>query len=193
MGKGSEFEREICRTLSMWWSNGKRDDLFWRSAGSGAMAKTRSKKGKTTSGQYGDIQATDVEGKDLLKVFTIELKRGYNADNFLNMLDKPSNAAMQGWEKFYQQVKKDFKNAKSRTWIIIWRRDRKKALVYFSLKIAELLCNNTGADLYNHPYLKGKLQVKSESFVSVYVCSLEDFLKSVKPNHVRRILNGRSI
>jgi len=43
MAKGSSFEREICTILSKWWTNNERDDVFWRTAGSGARATTRSK------------------------------------------------------------------------------------------------------------------------------------------------------
>ncbi len=59
MPKGSNFEREICKLLSLWWTNDKRDDIFWRTSGSGARATTRSKTKQKTFGQYGDVQATD--------------------------------------------------------------------------------------------------------------------------------------
>ena len=36
--KGSEFEREMCKCLSLWWTDSKRDDVFWRSAQSGGRA-----------------------------------------------------------------------------------------------------------------------------------------------------------
>ncbi len=185
-GKGSSFERDICRQLSLWWSNGKRDDLFWRCAGSGAMAKTRSKIGKQTFGQYGDVQATDPIGQPLLDVFTIEVKRGYSSASFINMLDKPDTAAMQIWEAFYQQVLQDSKNAKSRFWMIIWRRDRKQTLVYMPMTVMSSLLG-----MYirlTFPHLKGKVQLKDGMFVRVFVCTLNDFLSHVEPCHVESLL-----
>src|SRR6056300_739729 len=61
MAKGDTFEREICTLLSEWWSDGKRDDIFWRHD-SGSRAKGSSRKGKTTFGAYGDIKASDPIG-----------------------------------------------------------------------------------------------------------------------------------
>jgi len=75
--KGSQFEREVSKELSLWWSGGTRLDIFWRTPGSGAMAKTRSKTGGSALGQHGDIQATDPIGQPMIDVCSIELKKGY--------------------------------------------------------------------------------------------------------------------
>src|SRR5215216_6431446 len=37
-GKGPQWEREVCRALSLWVTNGERVDVFWRSAMSGGRA-----------------------------------------------------------------------------------------------------------------------------------------------------------
>ena len=185
-GKGSSFERDICRQLSLWWSNGKRDDLFWRCAGSGAMAKTRSKIGKQTFGQYGDVQATDPAGQPLLNVFTIEIKRGYSSANFINMLDKPGNAAIQTWELFYNQVTQDATNAKSRAWMIIWRRDRKQTLVFLPMGIMTSLWNMYITAKF--PHIRAKVLLKNGKPVRVFVCTLNDFLEYVQPCHVESLL-----
>src|SRR5262245_2386383 len=49
--KGSKFERDLCRQLSLWWSDGKRDDVFWRASQSGGRAKFRGRRGLQTHGQ----------------------------------------------------------------------------------------------------------------------------------------------
>ena len=72
--KGSQFEREICKKLSLWVSEGKRDDLYWRSAMSGGRATVRSKVGKQTINQLGDITAIDPLGFPLTDKFVIECK-----------------------------------------------------------------------------------------------------------------------
>jgi len=122
--KGSQFERELCRTLSRWWSGGDQDDLFWRTAGSGAMAKTRSKGGKATFGQYGDIQATDPSAQPLLDLISIEAKRGYSKMNILDLVDSSRNAAIHPLEQFLNQTIMDHQNAKSQYWAVIFKRDR---------------------------------------------------------------------
>lgn len=184
--KGSKFERDMCRLLSKWWSGGKRDDLFWRSAGSGAMAKTRSKVGKKTYGQYGDIAATDPEGTKLLRVFTIELKRGYNKNSFVEMLDKEDKACKQTWEQFFDQVYTDHVNSKSKTWMLIWKKDRRQALVFLPIQIIIQIRKN-GAEFEDVSYLKGKISLKSRRRISVFTCTLDDFLKVVKPKYIKRL------
>ena len=75
MAKGSAFEREIAKLLSLWWSDCERDDIFWRTQTSGARATSRKRRGQDTFGQYGDIQACDPVGQPLLDCCIIEIKR----------------------------------------------------------------------------------------------------------------------
>jgi hypothetical protein len=72
--KGSAFEREICKKLSLWVSEGNYDDLFWRSAMSGGRATVRTKKGQITSSGHGDITAVSPKGNILTDKFVIECK-----------------------------------------------------------------------------------------------------------------------
>lgn len=76
-GKGSQFERDISKLLSKWWTGGERDDVFWRSQQSGGRATQRAKKGKGTANQQGDIQAMDPIGQPLIDRVCVELKCGY--------------------------------------------------------------------------------------------------------------------
>lgn len=139
-GKGSNFERQTCKTLSLWWTNGKRDDVFWRTAGSGARAKTRSKTGQNTFGQYGDIQATDPIGQPLIDTVSIELKRGYSHNSFADIIDKKETSKTQQlYELFIEQAKQDAKNAGAPFWMLITKRDRREALVFIPVKLMNLL------------------------------------------------------
>ena len=76
--KGPPFEREVCHALSLWWTKGERDDVLWRSQNSGARATSRSKVGKTTAGQYGDIAATDPTAAPVTALAVWECKVGYS-------------------------------------------------------------------------------------------------------------------
>lgn len=86
--KGNAFERRICQKLSLWWSEGKREDIFWRSASSGGVATMRSKRGKTMAGQSGDISAIHESGMPLTRLCTVELKRGYKGASIADMCDR---------------------------------------------------------------------------------------------------------
>lgn len=85
--KGSAFERHVCKTLSLWVSNGARTDCFWRGASSGGRATVHLAKapgGKVIGGRYrrkqapvrqaGDIFATSPEGEPFTAEWFIECK-----------------------------------------------------------------------------------------------------------------------
>ncbi|MCK5235404.1 MAG: hypothetical protein KAR06_00350 [Deltaproteobacteria bacterium] len=73
-GKGSEFERGVCKDLSRWLSYQERDDLLWRSAMSGGRATVQFKKGKKASTQAGDLSSIDPLGHKLIDKFVVECK-----------------------------------------------------------------------------------------------------------------------
>lgn len=76
--KGNAFERDVCRKLSLWISDGKRDDLLWRTAASGGRATFIS---RTSGGarlavaQAGDVTAIDLAGFPLASQVMIELEK----------------------------------------------------------------------------------------------------------------------
>jgi len=177
--KGSKYEREVCKQLSLWWTGGERDDVFWRSTTSGARATIRSKQGKVTFGQYGDIQATDPIGQPLLNVCTIEVKRGYTKDHFHDMIDSPSNELPKQYEKFIEQVKADSEKADSIYWLLIVKRDRKLPMVYMPIKF------------YKHLIIVGAFEnvkfthaIKIKKYNKVYFgCRLEEFWQ-IDPRYI---------
>lgn len=72
--KGAQNERDICRLLSLWVTQGKREDVFWRSAMSGGRATVGRRKGKNLASQAGDISSVDEAGHVLTDNFYIETK-----------------------------------------------------------------------------------------------------------------------
>jgi hypothetical protein len=72
--KGSQFERDMCVVLSKWISDGKSEDLFWRSALSGGRATIGQRKGKFHSSQVGDISAIHPDGHYFISSFAPECK-----------------------------------------------------------------------------------------------------------------------
>ena len=171
--KGSGFERLICKKLSNWWIPG-RDDIFWRTNASGAMAKIRSKKGKGTFGQYGDVQATDPIGQDLIDLLTIELKRGYKGASVADVLDKGTKAATQRWELFLDQVLTDRDNASTPYWLLITQRDRREAVCFFPLGLYKRISaidpsvNKITPFFSIHALGRKFVGMKLDSFLSVF-------------------------
>lgn len=132
MAKGANFERAICKQLSLWWTGGERDDVFWRSSQSGGRATMRARKGKTTAGGNGDICALDPIGGPLLKVFTIELKRGRSHGEPGDLLDCAGSEKCHPFLATLKQAKASADGA-GNFWLIIVRRDRRRAVVFFPM------------------------------------------------------------
>lgn len=73
--KGSKFERDVCKALSLWISEGQRQDLFWRSAMSGGRATVAHKNSAALlRAQCGDICAVDPLGNVLTDDLYFECK-----------------------------------------------------------------------------------------------------------------------
>ena len=93
--KGSKFERDISKKISLWFSDGKRDDLLWRTAGSGARQTVRRKKGLKTEGGAGDLSSTSDETKILTDVICFELKNYADINPFQLLVGE--NKLVLGW------------------------------------------------------------------------------------------------
>lgn len=181
--KGSAFEREICKELSLWWTDGERDDIFWRSAGSGGRATNRTKKGKSTSGQYGDITATDPLGVPLIKNVTIELKRGYKNWSILDVLDKPPTAKPKVFEDFVSQAMQQAEDAGTKYWWLITQRDRRIPMIFFSLSLYSVLTEYSG---HNPTY--SALKFKIDSCRDVIQCmGFKDFIEWCNPEGIKHL------
>lgn len=72
--KGGAFEIYVLRRISLWLTDGRRDDIFWRSATSGARATVQLKKGVINMAQSGDISAIDPEGYEFINTTFVECK-----------------------------------------------------------------------------------------------------------------------
>lgn len=137
-GKGSGFERDICKRLSLWWTGGQQDDIFWRIGGSGGRATNRSKKNKSTAGQYGDIQATDPIGQQLIDFTTFECKTGYGNSHLGELIDCQERHNPL-YKQFIKQAEEEHRHAKSFTWTLIARRKGRDILIIFPYNILSIL------------------------------------------------------
>jgi len=99
--KGSDFERYVCKRLSLWISRGKREDIFWRSAMSGGRATIQGAKNRA---QAGDISAVDPLGAPLIELFLIECK-SYKNLNLMGLINPKS--AKDGFPTFWPRCEAD--------------------------------------------------------------------------------------
>lgn len=103
--KGASFEREVCKTLSLWVSDGTAEDLFWRSAMSGGRSTVAAKKGKRLAAQAGDISAVSARGAAITDVFLIECK-AYKDMKIANSLFKGTGNLIDFWMKLNKECRK---------------------------------------------------------------------------------------
>lgn len=181
--KGSAFEREICKKLSIWWAG--REDIFWRSSQSGGRATQRAKFGKRTAGSYGDITALDHKGRLLLKAFTIELKRGYPKAIPGDLLD--SNGSKNLWAQWLMQARRSAEQARSKGWMLIAKRNHRVPMVYLDYGSVKAL--SKFPITYKHflstaPTARFHVMV-GKKHIRFVALTLENFLAHVTPEQVK--------
>jgi hypothetical protein len=190
MAKGSDFEREICTQLSLWWTANEREDIFWRSSGSGARANTRSKRGLGTAGQHGDITATDPCGAPFTRLITLELKRGYNRVSPYDTCDRIKTAAIQTWEDFLGQAIRSWSQAKTFSWMLLTRRDRHRAFVWMPYHLHEALAACGAFELPQPCQVSFSTVVRSKKGptpVAVYGLPWNAWLRAVQREHIEQL------
>ena len=187
--KGGQFERTICKELSLWWTEGERNDVFWRTSTSGARATSRSKKGKSTFGQYGDIQATDPIGQPLIDLCTIEIKKGYFKHTYFDLMDKLSSETKQPYRQFIQQARDQQKEAKTFSWLLITARDRKKSMIAMPVKLKRLLMKVGGEPDGCYPQATLRFSLPDEDYIqNIFITTLEEFMFNVDPKCFKRAM-----
>ena len=175
--KGSGYEGEICHLLSTWWTNGSRDDVFWKTGGSGNRAFGRAKKGLSTAGQHGDVAAVDSVGEALIDFATISIKRGYSRNTILDLFDcNQRNIKSQIWNGFVEDARTDSLLAGSATWMIITRRDKRVSTIWMPHDIA--------LELFGEP--PAVCLTLQTNDIAIFGTLLDTFFSLVKPSHIEK-------
>jgi hypothetical protein len=130
--KGGEFERKVCKDLSLWITNGDRDDIFWRSAMSGGRASVKFKKGEKSHSQTGDITAIDPIGNSLTDKFIIECKT-YKDLKLIGMIYNTTEKT--GIVKFWNKLLIEAKNHGKQP-MLIAKENRRDPIVGLSFESA---------------------------------------------------------
>lgn len=184
--KGSSFERDICKQLSRWWTEEARDDVFWRTAGSGGRATNRAKTGQQTAGAYGDISFTDPIGADLLKICCFELKRGYGQWCVLDLIDRKPDAKPCTPVLFWRQAVKSAADANVRHPIVIFRRDQKQTAVMVGGDFMLAIFPYVGA-------YKGRKLLFEIDQTAVFILPFDEFLDYCRPDAVSQMVRELAI
>lgn len=97
--KGQDYERMICKDLSLWYSGGEDKAIFWRTASSGAKGTHMVKKGHQGGHRFvGDIGSIGAKGEDFTSRFLIECKH-YKSLNLDRMVAEATGQLVQFWIK----------------------------------------------------------------------------------------------
>lgn len=178
--KGGQFERDFSTQLSLWWTKGQNDSVFWRTSNSGGRATVRQQKGKFTYGQFGDITSIDPIGEPLVRYMIFELKRGYPKADITRLIDKPKKAKEEIYEEWIRKSMKNAKQSNCPSWCIVHKKDRREATITLPSDIAGRLLNN-----YKFNFIEVILDG-----INVIYFKLDDFFKNVNPNTIKEIMQN---
>jgi hypothetical protein len=196
MAKGGSAEREIAKLLSLWWTEGERDDIFGRSDSSGARFTQRRKAGKDTANQGGDITFTDSIGEPLIKSWNIECKTGYGKKKSIKDENKTTIKKVSVlWDildlidsqqkkpviiQFWKQCQRDA-CLTNRTPVLIFRRNGRGLCICFNKRYVEEMQMYFGNVFYP------KLSLELEEY-SLIIMSLNTFFEWI-PN-IKSFIKG---
>ncbi len=182
--KGGQFERTVCKELSLWWTGNEHDDIFWRSSQSGGRATQRAKFGKRTINNSGDIAPTDSSGEPLTNYILFECKTGYKHKvDALKYIDSDGNVnELHEWWRKASQERGQADKVES---MLIIKRYSKQVICVISLKFMGLLENYNG--LYPHSIINIK------SGLQEIVCvNYIQFFKWLSPETMKMISEGNN-
>jgi len=185
MGKGEGFERDMCRVLSLWWTIGDRDDVFWRNR----LRKTQ--KSSDAKHQLGDVVALDPIGAPLTNIFNIELKTGYSKRrkgkrvknvpwDLLDLVDSRGDPVL---VDFWKQTVKDA-TLSYRYPLLIFKRDYHRPVVVMDKQ--NFLFFEKYQGIFAGRWLQGFVQVDGKSNYLVFV-SWAEFSEWLQPACVKMI------
>ena len=182
-GKGSGFERDLARRLSLWWTHGADDTVFWRVLGSGGRATRKTRTGKgTLHVSFGDLEATCPSSFAFTDQIMCEFKRGYGRWAITDVLDARV-VKTQVWHQFMQQVIESWQASGRRWWIVIFKRDQRHPMIAIDRHLFIWLYGKPSATVYSARAAFRKLEHGRlyHGEMSCVLMRLEDFLRVVEP------------
>lgn len=188
--KGGNFERDICRAISLWWTEGERDDVVWRN-------RTR-RKGAAYNAQVqlGDLSADDPIAVPLFEVLSIECKNGYSKrhkitkgakfknvpHDVLDLIDGRGDTGNSVILQFWDQTIKEAKLTE-RFPILIFKRDYHQPVVCTDLNTVMELEKASDVPFGCLHESSRMIRCKFNDY-HLYFFSMEDFFTVVKPDDI---------
>lgn len=181
MAKGGSFENEVCRILSLWWTDNRRDDVFTRTGGSGGKFTSRSKRGKNTAYQSGDITFADPIGEPLIKRYNIECKTGYGRKtdkgvarwDVLDIIDSKQKVSViySMWNQCWEDAEKS-----KRIPALIFRRNMRSPCIVVTIKEFSAIGEKRGVPILETITIENPYALED----SLIIMSLKTFVSWVE-------------
>lgn len=173
--KGGAFEREISKVLSWWLTKGERDDVFWRSAGSGAKATVT---GKVT--QAGDLCAVDSLGEPFLSMFIVECKRRRDFGMKGLFYGRDRSPVVIAWMKLLDECWKF-----DRLPFMVVREDAAPTMLLLDEDGVDLLQGGNRENEFDPPTMVTLFDPDKRGDKVVYITYLDWFLSDVVPGRLK--------
>lgn len=145
--KGAGFERQVCRTLSLWVTRGWRPDVLWRSAMSGGRATVSKKKGRSIDHVSGDICAVHEAGYEFVNHFYMECKN-YKTFDWHRLLLTHDGRLAQYWVDTMK-----FATGQGKYPLLIFKQNGSDVLVAIELETASWFAMDEASGLFYVPRL----------------------------------------
>ena len=152
--KGFGFERKLSVIFSEWWTEGERDDVFWRTEGSGSRATSRAKRGKMTRFQYGDMTFTDPIGQPMIEAINFEFKNYKTYDLLSAFTQTDPNKS---WLVFWAETRVDAALS-GRTPVLITKKNQHKMIMWMPRALFNALYS-----FGFHPYPRMLVELKEQT------------------------------
>jgi len=172
--KGGDFEREICKFLTVWCGGDPKQPYFWRQPASGAML-TRN----DDLNMSGDIRAIRPEGDFLTKNISLELKNGYPKTSIdYHLKYNKSDGIREFWEQCVGDAVKVGKHP-----MLIYR---KKGIKPIYVGMAPILYQMVSQYLTECRFVH--LGYTNGDLPDLYMFGLSDFFDNITPDIIKEIL-----
>lgn len=173
-GKGGDFERLISKFLSKWLTGKEKPYQYWRMPGSGGLATIH----EENVGLSGDIRALTPEAEFLTEHFSIECKTGYPKTTFWQHFKDIKNFNI---KLFWKQCVDDADRA-GKFPMLIYRKKGKKPIVG--------ICPRTMYFIVDRKNMNFIMIGFNDGMRSLYLYDMDDFFNSIRPDDIRRMMNG---